>query len=220
MWTAIFTIWTAITPITAAASGPAGHEFNFEAGTIGVVDPSWAMFSETPAIATWGFRGGVQIAPWTRIIGGWQHGTRGREITFEDSTTGLEVAEIHTAATVDQYSLGGKVIWEARPWLHPYATAQGVLFVGHIRLDDDVMRQDNENQLRFGAVAPGMIGAIGTEVLPFGQGKRVRMAAYLELGYGHAWPMRFRDRDQDEPIDVGNITVNGLATRFGVGVRF
>ena len=218
MFAAIFTLWSAFSPL--ALAGPAGHEFNLEMGTTGVVDPSWAVFSENPSLGSGGFRGGLAVAPWARIIAGYHRGTNGREISIEDGTSGIEVAQLHTAATIDQYSAGAKFVWQAKPWIHPYATAQGVLFVGHVRLDDDIGLEGNENELKFSAVAPGLISTLGAEVLALGKDKPVRLAFSLELGYGHAWPMRFKDKTQDVPTDLGDVIVSGFVSRVGVGVRF
>jgi hypothetical protein len=218
MFAAIFTLWSALSPLAAAA--PAGHEVSLEMGTTGVMDPSWAVFSANPTLGSGGFRGGVAVAPWTRIIAGWQHGTNGREISIEDGTSGIEVASLHTAATIDQYSVGAKFVWEAKPWIHPYATTQGVLFVGHVRLDDDIRLKGNDNELRFSAVAPGLISTLGAEVLALGKDKPVRLAFSLEFGYGHAWPMRFKDKTQDVPTDLGDVIVSGFVSRVGAGIRF
>ncbi len=216
MWTAIFTLWTALS--TAAAAAPAGHEANLDLGSIGISDPSWAMFSQDPMIGNFGVRGGVQVAPWTRIIAGWNHGTRGQELTLLDSSSSLPIGQLHTAATIDQYSLGTKIVWDTWPWIHPYATAQGVLFVGHVRMDDDITITDNDNELRYGAVAPGLMGTLGAEVLLLGKDKPVRMAFSLEFGYGHSWPLRFKGKDKQPQL--GELTINGLVSRLGVGVRF
>jgi hypothetical protein len=160
---------------------------------------------------------GYPVVPSITVLGSWSMQRRGA--TYYTPLVGAEEAdysydEAESATALLGHTAGLGVKWNVleNPWVSPYLSGQGLVQVGTLKLDDDLDRDDNINQISARAIAPGfsvVAGAdvgLGLEELP------VRPMGHVEIGYGHLAAL-----DYDE---LGSMRLRGLIVRAGVGVQF
>ncbi|MFZ5477843.1 MAG: hypothetical protein ACOZNI_13800 [Myxococcota bacterium] len=198
----------------------ADDEISVELGWIGAHDRAWDVFSRGDSYGTVGLRVGKEVHDRVAIVAGWQHGTVGADVESDDDgddydydtgDTGLSSGSFRAAFYGNQLTLGAKADVELLPWLHPYATVQGVGVVAVVRFDDDLDDDENATQVQRTGFSGGLLAAGGVD-FPIRVKGDVAIAPYLELGYGFVAPIRF-----DE---LGEVGFGGFAGRTGVGVRF
>ena len=219
---------TLITSLIAFSSvaQAAQHEASFELGSLATPDPTWDLFSYGMASSTIGVRLGYGIDDRITILGSWHHDAQGGHAAHDfeyddwndDSGFGL-------AFYGNTFAVGPKVRHAVKPWLAPYATAQLMVLHGQIKLDDVTGEDDNANQLRYTSMAPGGMLTAGVDFMPFEvRHGAARLASHLELGYGYVRPLEFSDDSGDDnsktATSLGDLSFNGFAVRWGIGVRF
>jgi hypothetical protein len=207
----------------AAAAPPAQaarNELSVELGGLGTRDANYGLFSDTDRIGTWGVRGGVGLSRHLAVVASFHHGATGNRL--DGYETDGDYVEGAMQFRNNQLALGPKFELAVAPWLRPYGTVQAVAFQGRILLDDDADQDDDLNELSYRDVAPAGVVALGLDLVPYGAKKAVGVGSHLELGYGHAAPLRFADeeRAQGEPVSLGELQFSGFYVRWGVGLRF
>jgi hypothetical protein len=226
----MFIIAIVIGLFSTASAGPVGHEVALEASVLATPDPGWNMFTDQ-GLMTQGVRGGMLIAPKTNVTLGWRHAAVGNTLSIGDDEPVYDENDEYSVAyestegpylgiVLDQYTIGAKYSWEPRHWMRAYVSADAILSVGHVLMDDDTSKEGNTNEIRRGAVAPGGSGTLGMELLPLGKNARIRASLFLETGYQVAMPLKFQDKSQKNDIPLGELRVQGMVTRFGIGARF
>ena len=195
--------------LCAAPALAADHEISYETSTLGVHDPSWQTFDEHhDFFGANGLRVGYAVHDRVAIVGGWHLGRNGQDV-FVD---GEDQQSFRAAFTGHEFLLGAKADLPLARWFRPYALLQAMGVYGVVRLDEDVSTEDNLNQIKEGAFAPGGVAAGGFDIrVPFKEEAYI-IATYFEFGYGQILPLRFQD--------MGDITMGGFAFRWGVGARF
>ncbi len=200
--------------MAAPAEATPRHEIGFELGLTPNVDDDFRLFSDGALMRSLGIRGGVAV--WSlgeviglKVVGSWHRSWHGSTLFLgEDGDASLQ-----SAFFADEFSLGPKVDVDFWHILYPYATVQGTLVSGLVKLDDDPLVDDNAGQVKGGALTGGVRVAGGIEVLvPHGRGP-VAAALYTEVGYAFTGPMNFGELGDMEPG-------GGFALRTGVGLRF
>lgn len=203
------------------------HELSLELGTFGAPDPAWENLSDGDAVGSRGIRAGYGLTPSLTLIGSWHHSADGAEIEGPGSEEEYDTL-FRTAFLSDQFAVGPKLQWRWKRWLVPYATVQGVGWLGRARIDDDFDDDANINQYQFTGFAPGAMVTAGLDLIPTRVGRRVRLASHLEAGYGVTSRMTLTqaggsDRantDGEKAVELGAVGFRGFALRWGVGVRF
>lgn len=205
---------TLLTMLSLAAPASAGsNELSFELGALHSGDRNWDLFSDGSMLSGLGARAGYGVNDWLTVVASWQTARDGSTLSVELSEDdNYDVQETMLSLRTHSFSLGPKFKWDLFPWLHPYATVQGMALLGTLRLDDDEAHDDNLNQVKTSAVAGGGMGALGLELVLLREDRPLRPATYLEMGYGRTANLNFED--------VGSLGFGGFALRWGVGVRF
>ena len=134
-------------------------------------------------------------------------------------------AALITGFTGQQFTVGPKLRVEPKPWLGAYVTAQGLAFRGTSRLDDRPEKDENRNQLKAAAWAPGFITAAGVEVNPQLSALPVQLSSFLEMGYNWTGALKLTDENiaangTNEPASMGELTFRGYYVQAGVGIKF
>lgn len=200
----------------AALGAAQATEIAVEHASIGATDPAYDAIDERDRLAGWGLRAGYTVVPSFTVVGSWSMQRRGAAYYSPvlGDQEGNYYGESESATALLGHTAGLGVKWNVieNPWVSPYVSAQGLVQVGTLKLDDDVSRDDNLNQLSARALAPGftVVGGadigLGLEELP------VRPMGHVELGYGHLAALDYGD--------VGALKLRGLVFRAGVGVHF
>ena len=203
------------------------HEFSLELGTFGSPDPAWDYLGDSNAVGSRGVRAGYGLTPNITLIGSWHYSADGAEIDGPEVEDDSDVL-FRTAFISNQFAVGPKVQWRWKRWLVPYATVQGVGWLGRARLDDDFDDDENINQYQFTGFAPGGMVTAGIDIIPKRVGRNIRLASHLEAGYGITSRMTLTqdggsDRanvEGERAVELGSVGFRGFALRWGVGVRF
>lgn len=203
-----------------------GHEISLELGTFGAPDPSWEIIGDGSPVGSYGGRVGYGLTKTLSIVAGYHHSYDGSQVEGEVDDDWDEL--FSTSFRSHQITLGPKVRWNIKPWVAPYATVQGIGWIGRARIDDDTESDDNPNQYAYSGFAPGVLGAGGIELRPVKVTKGLRLATHLELGYGHTAQMTLTqdggtdpaNDDGDNAAELGRVGFRGFTLRWGVGVRF
>ncbi len=177
-----------------------GHHFTDQ--------PDYELFEGNALMLGLGARAQVGLHDRVQIVGTWQRSQRGGTLDVpEFGEPSANFPEIRTVLTVDQFGLGPRVDIEITEMFFPYLMAQGMVWRGLVRLDDDPDTSTNPNQLRSTGVSGGVLAMAGFEL-------RVPdhwFSAYAE--FGHRWIGRASIGD------VGSIRPRGYVQRIGVAFR-
>lgn len=227
------------TPILLLAASLAGsaqaadHEISLELGAFGTVDDRFDMFDEGNTIGTMGLRGAFAVHDRVNIVVGYHTGAWGQDVVTGDDeeyyytydTDGDYVEGgflFRSAYRSHQLLLGPKADVRITDWLYPYATIQGALFAGTVRMDDDPDQDDNSNQLKGTGFSPGGVAALGIDLVPIASRRAVRAGSHLEMGYGlvatGVYKAKVSSTDQRE--EISRFGMGGFYMRWGVGVYF
>ena len=171
--------------------------------------PDYALFDGNAFMLALGLRAQVEVHDRIELVASWQHSQRGGTLGvpgFDDARE--DYNEVRNVLTVDQFGLGPRADIEVNELFSPYVMAQGLVWRGLVRLDDDPFTSANDNQLRFGGATGGALAVAGFEI-------RVPdhwFVAYAE--FGHRWLAR-------APIgELGSIRPRGYVHRIGAAARF
>lgn len=191
-------------------------ELSVERAALGAQDPAYDSIDDRDRLSGWGLRAGYPVVPGLSVIGSWSMQRRGAfnyapSLSAEDGAYGDE-SSVQVALLGHTAGLGVKWNPIENPWFSPYVGAQGLLQVGTLKLDDDLSRDDNVNQVTARAFAPGFAVVGGADVGLGLEGLPVRPMGHVELGYGQLGAL-----DYD---DLGELRLRGLIVRAGVGVQF
>ncbi|MEY3212034.1 MAG: hypothetical protein RIT28_2515 [Pseudomonadota bacterium] len=189
-------------------------EFSVERAALGAADPAYNTIDERDLFAGWGLRAGYTVVPSLTVLGSWSMQRRGASydaplVQAEESYSASESA---TALLGHTAGLGVKWNVLENPWVSPYVSGQGLVQVGTLKLDDDLDRDDNINQISARAIAPGFSVAAGADVGLGLEELPVRPMGHVEIGYGHLAALDYGD--------LGALHLRGLIVRAGVGVHF
>ncbi|MEM6929405.1 MAG: hypothetical protein AAF602_20870 [Myxococcota bacterium] len=177
-----------------------GHQFTNQ--------PDYDLFQGNALMLGLGARAQVAVIDRIQVVGTWQRSQRGGTLDVpEIGDPSSDFPEIRTVLTVDQFGLGPRADIEVNEMFYPYVMAQGMVWRGLVRLDDDPDTSTNPNQLRATGVTGGVLAMAGFEI-------RVPdhwFSAYAE--FGHRWIGR-------ASIDnLGTIRPRGYIQRLGVAIR-
>jgi hypothetical protein len=211
--------------ITALLSGAAlagsadgiDHELSLETGSMHTSDETWDAFSYGSQVGAWGVRAGYGISPNLALVASLHRGRHRSDVGIDSDSS---YQSIDMDLTTSQVALGPKVDLQVNHWLRPYATIQGMGVLGEIRIDDDPSDDDNE-LLRYRDATFGGFAAAGIELIPGSTSRRLHVGTHLELGYGKVLAMQFQDKDAgNDPIEIGDLDMQGFTINAGIGVRF
>jgi hypothetical protein len=211
----------------ANRSGPKGHELSLELGSFGAPDPAWDFLADGDPVGSYGVRAGYGLSRNVTLVGSWHRSADGAEIEGPASEGEYDTL-FRTAFISHQFAVGPKVQWRWKRWLAPYATLQGIGWLGKARLDDDFDDDENVNQYSYTGFAPGGMVTAGVDIKPLKLGKKVRVGSHLEAGYGITSRMTLTqdggtDRanaEGEKAVELGAVGFRGFTLRWGVGVRF
>jgi len=202
------------------------YEINLNRGFLGTSDVDFELLNYSQVMPATGIDGGFRIAKNTNLLVGLHTGTVGTEVnTGEDSEYdsmgNWNDSAFHIASTVNQLKVGAR---HRHPWgrsINATLTAQGIFAHANLRMDEDIEMEGSEVAVHYNAFAPGITVAVGMEWKP----KMLTVGPStghlgVEGGYGHIFAFNFKDRDQDEPINVGSLNLNGSLFRIYVGTEF
>lgn len=201
---------TLLTALVAASPAlAADHELGIELGSVGNRDAAYDSFSSADAMTSRGVRVGVAVHDRVAIVGGWHRARNGARLYDNTSDYAL-----YTAFLADEFTLGAKVDVPIGDFIAPYALAQGMLFRGVAKFDDDPTDPESLGQVSQAGLAPGVLGAGGVElhVLPDELGIPVGFGVHLEFGYAYIGRMNL--------ADIGDMKPGGALGRAGVSVLF
>lgn len=198
-----------------APAQAAGHGLDLQLGTIGADDPSYNVVDERDTWRTFGATGALAVHPRVALLGSYHVNSRGADNGLPGdvgSSRTPGAGEGFTAAyTGHTVGLGVRGDVEPTPYFLPYLSAQALLQLGTLRLDDDSDADDNLNQLIARGAAPGFSAAAGGELI-MAPDWSVSPTAHLELGYALT--------GRQQLGDVGELYLRGFYLRTGVGVEF
>lgn len=212
----------------ASERGKYSHELSFTLGSQKIVDNAFEelIADGDEAMRPIGFRAGYGLTKRLSIIGGYQTDLHGTELEIyapeaEDRAVLTQQLRLHQA------QIGVKAQQPIKAWIAPYATLQLSALRGVMRLDDDLNRDDNLNQLTSRGNALGGVGALGIDLRPLKAGP-VRLGTHLEVGYGlHSRMVLEAGDDEAQVLDAegerstqGELRARGLVVQWGVGLRF
>jgi hypothetical protein len=216
-------------PALAADERPA-HEFHLVTGSYGTGDRHFEIYSPLSSIGASGARLGIGLkGPWSIMTG---YTRRSVVSEYFDSMVGSNPTEIErdeaaliTSFTGQQVTFGPKLQIDPKPWLGTYVTAQGLMFMGSSRLDDDPTTDENPNQLKSFGWAPGFVAAAGIEVNPQIKASPVQLSSFLEMGYNWTAAFELSDENIDkygtnEPASMGELSFRGYYMQAGIGIKF
>lgn len=193
-----------------AAAADLGWSVSGELANLHNADPSWDLFSERNSMPSRGVRGGLKVGPHVTIQAGWHRISRGADL--EVPTAGSRGSQsVRVAFLADTYSLGGQVGVPIGDLLVPYASVDGVVLRGVMKLDEDPETRDNLGQVTGSGYSPGLLASGGLELRSPPAPVGWQVAAFLEAGYG--W---FTRGDYGA---FGQMQPGGFAIRGGLGLR-
>ena len=139
-----------------------------------------------------------------------------------------EGSEFVAAYNADIVGLGVKADLKPLNWLQVYTTAQGLLYMGKIRLDEDSETRTNTGQIKASGISGGAQLLGGVEFQLRKQKAPLGIGLYLEAGYGlvakhsyrgpkdvNADPSGFSKEDS-----LSTMSPSGFVLRTGIGARF
>lgn len=192
-----------------------GSELSFNWGRLGAPDDNWGLLSYNDQLRTVGVRAGYGLNDHLSVVAGWQRGSDGGAYYAGDDDDyyyEYDTSSFNMALTTNRLSVGPKARVEIFPWFVPYATVQASLLVGSLRLDDDLDSDENLNQIRSNALAPGAVGAAGLELIARRSDRLIRPALGFEAGYGWMASLNL------DP--VGDMAFRGFYGSWTLGARF
>jgi hypothetical protein len=213
---------TVLSAFLTGSAWAADKEISLDTGILGGSSPSWNMVGGNP-MATIGLSGGVDIAPGLTAIASAQWSLSGSHNEFgnqwwddgpEGQTASPPGSEGYIAALrVIQVQGGVRSDILQNSWIRPYGAAKVSASLGSLRLDDDPEDKDNVNQIKATGLSIGGIAAVGAAVeRPRKQAGPFAIRGEVEAGYGFGTALKF-----DE---IGELGMNGIHMRMGVGLRF
>lgn len=223
---------TAIT-LAALASAPAAaadHEFSVEYGISSATDDRFDLVHDRDRISTFGLRGAVAVHDRVNILVGWQTGSWGAEIDnygydydyYDEDYDYYDEGGIAAAYRGHRLTLGPKADLEFGGYFHPYATLQGVLYVGTLLVDDDTEADDNLNQLKATGLQPGGRAGLGFDIRPYTAGA-LTFGFHIEGGYELTAVGAYKAEAPTNPntqIEIARYGFGGFYGTAGIGVYF
>jgi len=221
---------------TAAMAAEPRHEVSVEIGSLRSNDPAWNVIGGQQSPAG-GIRAGYGLSPSLTVIGGWHmsqiqtdHNTSYYGYGYEDediaheptgsSSNGATAGSVLSELSVHHLSLGAKFSREVQPWLVPYATGQGKLHIGSLRVTDDLDKDEAMIDLNSSGLGFGGLFSAGVELRSKPANGSFSLAAHLEFGYAISTPMEFAIESEGSSASIGSLNYNGATVSAGVGLRF
>ena len=201
--------------LLASNAFAARHEVNFDLGLVTTNDETYDLFGDNNNLFGLGVTAGVVV--WdlgdligVHIMGGWNRTWQGADVVVlnEDFTE----SGFQTSLFTDEFNLGPKVSLTLWDFLTPYLTVQGAVVHAAMRLDGDVIRDENADVFKRTAVTGGVRSMVGLEFLIPHDRSPVALGIYSEAGYGWYGKLHWQD--------FGDMQTRGFAFRSGVGLRF
>lgn len=198
---------------TTASATEIGGSFSLELARIANTDRSWNLFSENDGMPSRGLRAGVKIGPLVTVQGGWHRVSRGASVSVPVAD-GLDfrTQEVQMAFFADEFTLGGQFGVPIKDIVVPYASVDGMLMRGTMKLDEDPDTRKNPGQYVAHGLNPGVVTSGGMELRSPESPAGWLAAVFFEAG--HSW---FLSGDFD---DFGEMRPGGFTVRGGAGIRF
>lgn len=206
------------------------NELSVELGYLDGGDPHSYMIQNG---RTLGLRGGYGLNSWLTLIGSWHMSSTntafgesyGYEVDsdYYSNDYYAQVGVFNTTLRSHEFSVGPKVDWSITKRFHPYATTQLMVNRMHLGINDS-LDDDPMIDIRGGGLGIGGLASGGLEFRTRPMSSGVQLASHMEFGYGISSKINFdnmknNDGDYSE-IDAGDLSMEGLYFRFGVGIRF
>lgn len=196
-----------------ASAADLGWSLSGELANVHNADPSWDLFSSRDGMPSRGLRAGLKVGPHVTAHAGWQRISRGADVrvpTF--GGTGKGVADVRMAFLADAYALGAQVALPLKEVVAPYASVDGMVLRGVMKLDEDTETRENLGQVVGSGFSPGVSTTGGLELRSPMAPAGWQAAVYLEGGW--SW---FARGDYGA---FGQMQPGGLVVRGGLGLRF
>ncbi len=198
---------------TSAQAMDVGGTASLELGTTANHDPAYDLFSNGDAMPSRGLRGGVRLGEHVSIQGGWHRIRRGADVRIPGpGGTNFEDATVRMALFADQFSLGTQLALPLGESFVPYASVDGLLFRGVMKIDEDPETRKNTNQVRGTGLTPGVMPMGGIEIRTPPAPVGWQIAGFVEAGY--SWYLT------GDFGDLGEMKPGGFSMRGGAGIRF
>ncbi|NOY26664.1 MAG: outer membrane beta-barrel protein [Oligoflexia bacterium] len=207
---------------TALLAGPAAaadNELSLELGSFGTSDSRFDMIQDSAAIGTVGGRIGLALLDNLSVVAGYHRGTWGSQVDVNEVT---QNTDFQIAYQGNQVLLGPKADVRVTDWFSPYVTLQGGVFFGRVLLDEDAVHDDNVNQIAANGWAPGGVAALGFDLVPVRQRKRLRFGTHLEMGTGLVAASSFSATPPGggDKVEIARFGFGGFYMRWGIGAYF
>lgn len=220
-----FTLLLALTGLMGSAHA-ADHDLSVSIGTFGNGDELYDLFNSSDLMTSWGLRGGYAFHDRLALIGTFNSHRRGTTV-IEASGDDLSSSQMVAAYFSNTIGLGVKADIQPRKWLQLYTSAQGLLYMGQMKLDTDPDSRTNIGQIKgFGLSVGGQL--LGGLEIQVGKKKSpLAFAWYVESGAGivarHGYALQDVNADVDgfdSEADNATMQPGGFVLNSGIGVRF
>jgi len=222
MTTILFPLLLAATNVAQAQN----YEVSLNTGVIGTNDDDWHKIQFNRSVPGAGLTLGKAVGENLSVIASFQTGTVGSQIYIdtdqEEEWIPWEDPSLHIAATIDQYAVGATWRVQWLPRVTPTLTGSAIVAHGRLRMDEDIEMEGSEVELKYVSVSPGASVGAGIEYTPIKlKQKSVLLNLGFEAGYAYIAPFGFKERNAaEDPIDVGQLDMNGFYIRWSIGTRF
>ena len=221
---------------SAAMAAEPRHEITFDLGTLNSNDPAWNILGGQQSPSS-GIRAGYGATPWLTVLGSWHlsriqtdhgssyydyeepHADIGHESSVHESNNASS-GQVLSELSIHHLSLGAKFSHEVKRWLVPYATAQGRLHIGNLRVTDKWDAEDASIDLNASGLGYGGSVSAGVELRSKPIGGSMSLAAHLEFGYAMSTDLDFALESEGSNASIGSLNYNGPTVSAGVGLRF
>jgi len=203
------------------------YDLALETGYLAQNDNDWGYFGYPEN--TFGLRAGYHISPNLSILASYQSvlGTdtignsnyyNENEDYGDEESVSSSLDSVQMSVRSNQFSVGPRISWNFKRWFVPYATAQGLLVHGHLRMGDGLDPDDATTFLKDSGYAVGTVGGLGLELRTRPINGKCQLNTYFEWGYGLSSTINFKTQEANLPI--GDLQYGGGYFRYGIGTRF
>ena len=184
---------------------------SLESGIVGTSGEAWSIVGGS-GIDTLGVGGALGLNDNLQVIASVNLGAKGAKNYLSDSGAPGDTEGFVASLILAQINAG--VRYDLLPesnWI-PFAAARGEVLLGNMRIDDDLLHEDNMNQIEQSAMSAG--GSLGLGVAWQGNVSRINSTLRVELegGFGVASALSLGE--------FGDLSVGGSRMRGSVGVLF
>lgn len=205
------TLTVLLATLLAIPALAADHELSFELGSLGNTDPAYDLIDDRDTMRSLGGRAMFAFHDRFAVVAGYQRVRRGARLQLYDAETEEDGGGLQIAMLADEFTLGAHADLELGRFLQPYIHAQGLLFRGQIRVDDDPNDSASPGQVKETKLAAGFLPTAGLELHIPQSSAPFTLGMYTEMGWAFMGRLDYETFGEMEP--------GGLVVRVGAGVR-